>query len=389
MEHLNIAIVGGGLGGLTAAAFLLKSGHRVRVYEQASALREVGAGISLPPNAAKLIARLGLGEALRKTANIPHMGRLQNGKTGEMIQITPFGDDLHARYGEYYYQLHRADLLSLVRSLIDAVDPACIILNHRLESIEQNRDEVRLDFEGGQSTVADLIVGADGVRSRMRSLLCGPEDPRFTRFIAWRAIVPLDRLPESFAAAQSNVWIGPGRNVTYYPIRGKRLLNCVMFASDSDWTEEGWNLPARIEEIRAAYTGYHATIQTVIDSIPEDSCFQWALYDRDPIADWVAGRVALLGDAAHPMLPFLGQGASMAIEDAALLSGALRVAAAPDEALALYQQHRRDRANWVLLESRAAGERFVSPTPHAATFGKDGAMRANDLFGHEPPLPPL
>lgn len=385
MKSANIAIIGAGLGGLTAAALLLRAGHRVRVYEQAPEIAEVGAGISLPPNASKVLTQLGLADALKSFSNLPREGRIINGATGEPIKVMPFGEAMKDRYGDYYYQAHRADLHELLLDTVRREDPDCVCVDHQFSDYREADDGVEIEFENQDRAHADIVIGADGVRSTLRSKLHGAESPRFTGYIVWRAIVPMESLPAIYGEPCSNVWVGPARNFTFYPLRGRSLLNCVMFAGDSDWKEEGWNIPAKVREIREAFAGYHDSVQRIIDVIPESECYKWALYDREPIAQWAKGRAVLMGDAAHPMLPFLGQGASMAIEDASILSDAISAASSVEGAFAEYERIRRDRANWVVLESREAGARFGSETPTPETFSADRAMRADQLYRFEPP----
>lgn len=385
MKPLSIAIVGAGLGGLSLASLLGRAGHHVRVYEQAASIGEVGAGLSIPPNAARIIDEMGLLDQLRSLSNVPERGRIYNGRSGRVIKYAPFGEVVKKHFGEYYYQLHRADMIGILLEGARRIDPDTVMTDHVFERFEETPKGVRLFFENQPDRQADILIGADGIRSRIRSQICGPEAPVFTGYVAWRALIPMDSLPDYYKVPLSNVWIGKGRNITFYPIRGNRLLNCAIFASDQEWASEDWNVPAKVQDIRTAFSGYHQRVQTLIDAIPEDDCFKWGLFGREPTGNWSMGKVVLMGDAAHPMLPFLGQGASMAIEDASALARAISTQPDFDSAARLYLKHREERANWVLMESRAAGERFVSDAPNGNTFGKDGAMKMNKLFGYKTP----
>lgn len=381
----DIAIAGGGIGGLTAACGLLKAGHRVRVFEQSPDPGEFGAGLSIAPNAAAVLNELGLRDQILVLSNLPQEGRVHDGRSGELLSTTPYGEAVREHFGDYYYQTPRSSLYDLLAETIHALDPDCIHTGHRVTGYSEHRSSATLHFAGQPDQEAEVLIGADGLRSMIRSSMVGEVPARFTRYIAWRALIPMTDLPESYQAPRSNVWIGPQRNFVFYPLADNTQLNCAMFAGDSDWTEEGWRQRAEVEEIRQAYQDFHPIVQTVIDALPADGCYKWALFDRDPLSRWHTPRVALLGDAAHPMLPFLGQGASMALEDAAELIHALVQHADPDRALAAYQTARLERANWVLLESRAAGERFASPNPSASLFSNDQAMQTGKLFGWRPP----
>ncbi len=385
LKKLNIAVVGGGLGGLGVTNLLLKAGHTVRVYEQAPQFSEVGAGISLPPNAARVVDSMGLKDVLKTASNIPDRGRIYNGKTGKVIKYTPFGDTVFKHFGEYYYQLHRSDFVDLLVNGIKRFDENALQIDHKFSSYEQNENSVTLKFTNQPNQTADLLIGADGIRSTIRSQICGTEDPEFTGYVAWGAVIPMERLPNWYKTTVSNVWIGKGRNMTFYPVRHGKFLNVAMFASDQEWSSEGWNIPANISDIKAAFEGYHERVQTVIDAIQADMVFKWGLFGRPPINNWQDKKVILMGDAAHPMLPFLGQGASMAFEDAGTLANAISTQPTIEEAFSFYLKHREERANWVLNESIQAGERFVAENPNGDTFGKDGAMKMQKLFGYKSP----
>lgn len=380
-----MAIAGGGIGGLAAALGLLQHGHNVRVYEQAENPTESGAGLSIPPNAAAALTALGLKEGLRAAADLPERGFVYSGQSGEQLSVTPYGDALRSRFGDDYYQIPRADLYQLLFSAIARLDPNCVRTGSRVSDIVEHEHEVTFSINGNRTRQANLLIGADGLRSATRAQITGSQQARFTGYIAWRALIPMDDLPVSYAQKQSSVWVGPARTFVYYPLAQGKLLNCVMFAGDSTWEGESWRQKAEVSEVRKAFAPFHEKVQRVIEAIPEAHCYKWALMDREPLLQWHTERIVLLGDAAHPMLPFLGQGASMALEDALTLSGALAQHGDLSTALSSYAQARTQRANWVLLESRAAGERFANPKPAASHFRNDQAMQTNRLFSWQPP----
>lgn len=383
-ETAPVAVVGAGLGGLAAAIGLLQQGFRVQVFEQADAFGEVGAGISLSPNASKILAAWGLGEPLAAMASVPRTGNIMNGLTGELIQSQPLGEVLEQLFGSPYYQVLRPDLHALLVGEVRRLAPDAFRLGCRLVDIEGPEEAPVLVFANGERAPASLVIGADGARSVVRALRFVDEPARFTGHIAFRGVLPMAELPAQYHAPRSVVWLGERRQLVHYPLDNGRALNVVAFVSDVIWDREGWQERAELSELREAFAGFCDEATGVLEHFEGRELYKWALYDRDPVDDWVRGRLVLLGDAAHPMLPYLGQGAAMAIEDAWVLAGVLGQHEDPADALADYQARRVERARWVLLESREAGRRFHEPGQDESRFSDDAAMRTRELFAPGP-----
>jgi salicylate hydroxylase len=357
-----VGIIGGGIGGLSAALSLLHAGFDVRVYEQATWLSEVGAGVQVSPNASRVLHRLGLADALAATGVKPlawHQRRWDDGRT---LVRAPLAGAVEATYGLPQYQMHRADLLAV---LAGALPAGRLHLGHRLTRLADDGDRVRAWFANGTSTEVDVLVGADGIHSVVRGLLFGPEQARFTGCVAYRGLVPASRLGHLGLEVTAQVWLGPGQHFVHYFVSGRRLLNFVAVVEREEWTGESWTDRGDIEHVRAAFAGWHPQVRGVLDAV--DETFVWALFDRSPLERWSRGRVTLLGDACHAMLPFMAQGAAQAIEDGAALAACLR-AAGPDPdgpavtaALRRYERVRVPRTSRVQAMSAGNKTRFHLP----------------------------
>jgi salicylate hydroxylase len=368
---LSVAVIGGGLGGLTAALSLLQAGFDVRVYEQARTLGEVGAGIQVSPNASRLLHGLGLAEPLARTAVRPlawHQRRWDDGRT---LVRTPLGDRIEEVFGYPHYQVHRADLLALLAA---ALPPERLHLAHRLTDLADHGDRVELRFAGRESAEADLVVGADGIHSRVRRLLFGPDDPRFTGCVAYRGLVPAERLAGLGLEVTAQVWMGPGRHFVNYFVDARRHVNFVAVVEQDTWTRESWTDRGDVGEALAAYAGWHPQVRGILGAV--DEIYVWALFDRTPLERWSAGRVTLVGDACHAMLPFMAQGAAQAMEDGAALAACLAADPGdPGAALARYDALRVPRATSVHAASAANKARFHLPDGPAQR-ARDAQMAA-------------
>lgn len=388
MKKLNVLIVGGGIGGLAAAVAMQKAGLKVTVFEQSAAITEVGAGISISPNAALAIKALGLAEEFHRVAYAPEYQVVRHWESGKQLAQVTRGARLMETYGERYYTVHRADLQGLLAKAVSAHDPDAIRLGHRFERFEQDADGVTVHFSGGQSARGDVLLGADGVRSRVRSQLFGPEEVRFTGFIAYRGLVPMELVPKEAMDPACQVWMGRRLMLNRYPVSGGKLLNFVAFALRSGWEDEGWSTPASKAEILQDYAGWHPHVTKIIEAAPEASLFKWALCARSALMRWVDGRVALLGDAAHPVLPYLGQGAVMALEDSVILGRALSAAPNIEEGLARYEAARVGRTRFIVERSTAMGQVWFGDTPE--TFVQDTPVdEALGLFAYDPGKVPV
>jgi salicylate hydroxylase len=315
---VSVGVIGGGIGGLNAALALLAAGFDVHVYEQAAALGEVGAGVQVSPNASRVLHRHGLAGELARTGVKPlewHQRRWDDGRT---LLRSPLAEPLEATFGFPHYQMHRADLLS---ALAGALPPERIHVGHRLTSLVDRGDRVQAQFANGERVEVDVAVGADGIHSTVRGLLFGPEQANFTGCIAYRGLIPAERLRDLALEVTAQVWMGPGRHFVHYFVSNKRLVNFVAIVEQDTWTRESWTDRGDLAGALAAFEGWHPQVRGIMEAV--DETYIWALFDRAPMERWSVGRVTLLGDACHAMLPFMAQGAAQAIEDGATLAACL------------------------------------------------------------------
>lgn len=347
----HVLIVGGGIGGLTAALALAQRGCHVSVFEQASEFVETGAGIQLSPNASRVLHHLGLEPQLRAVGFLPQGTQFRHWRTGRVIAESALGESVLEQYGAPYYHIHRGDLLGLLVHAASAHTAITLHTNAKVESFASVDDAVSVRIAGTDHS-GDLLIGADGIHSAVRGALWGVEEPQFTGNVAWRAMVPRERLPKDLIRPMSSVWWGPGKHFVHYYVRGGAFVNCVCVVEKSGWEVESWTERGDQSELKHDFQGWHPDIQQLIDHADADSLFKWALYDRPPMAQWGRGCVTLLGDACHPTLPFMAQGAAMAIEDAAVLAGCLQQGGAVQDRLSRYEALRRPRTAGIQKGSR-------------------------------------
>jgi salicylate hydroxylase len=353
MDSASAIIVGGGIGGMTTALALARTGWRVRLYERAPAFSEIGAGIMLTPNATRVLQHLGLAAALEECAMRPPASIYRRFDDAEIVGDSPLGATIEAKYGSPYFHIHRSDLLDVLTAAVESQGRVELFTDHEAVGCSQENGRVTVEFAGGETAADGLVIGCDGVHSTLRSSLAPHAEPRFRGQVAWRGLVPAAGLPASVTARESVVWIGPDRHIVQYVLRGGSLVNFVAIAAKDEWTEEGWNTPSTVEEVTAEFTGWHEDVQSLLAATPAGALYKWGLFDRDPLDQWVYGHVALLGDAAHPLVPFMAQGAAMAIEDALVLSRCLQGHDSLPEALDGYQRARTERTARIVLQSRA------------------------------------
>ncbi len=358
MKNIDILVAGAGIGGLTTALCLAAKGFRVTVVEQSDRITEIGAGIQISPNGNRVLHDLGLKRELEAVAFLPLQSERRDWKTGEVLAGGPLGETVIERYGFPYYHIHRADL---IRVLGEAVARSPLIelqTGVRAEGFTQDADGVRLALQGNRMLEAGTLIGADGIRSVVRDGLFEAEAPTFTGNIAWRSLIPAERLPPGMVRPAATAWWGPGRHFVHYYVRGGQFVNCVAVVEKDGWEIESWTERGDLAELRADFAGWHDDIGTLIATMDPDACFKWALFDRPPMPRWGKGRVTLLGDACHPTLPFMAQGAVMAIEDAAVVAGCLSGIAEPARAFAHYEALRRERTAAIQSGSRRNARLF-------------------------------
>jgi len=365
----HVLIAGGGIGGLTAALALLKRGFDVDIYEQARELKEVGAGVQISANGNRTLHALGVLNDLKPFACDAHGKEIRLWNTGQTWKLFDLGAVSVERYGFPYLLLYRPDLLGVLANAVRREKAGAIHLNSRCAGFTQAGGRVMLKLENGGEASGEALIGADGVHSSIRKALFGDDRPEFTGIVAWRATVPMERLPKHMVRMVSTNWVGCGAHVVHYPVHRGKMMNFMGSVERDDWQVESWTTPGTADECTADYKGWHEDIHRMIENAP--SLFKWALLGRTPMDRWTVGHVSLLGDACHPTLPGLASGAAMAIEDGFILARCFEQFGGDVEtALTRYENARRDRTRRVVLGSAENAKRFHNP----ALASKDGAQ---------------
>ncbi len=388
MTTTTAIVIGAGIGGTAAAIALARRGIDVALYEQASRQAEVGAGIQISPNASRLLYRYGLRDALEAAAVRPEAIERRRWQDGSVLSRAPMGEAIAAAFEAHYYHVHRADLLAV---LAQAVPSHALHTNKRCIAVTQDAASATAHFADGTQATADLIVGADGIHSAVRTALFGAERPRFSGHVAYRGLAAVERLADLRLERVGTAWLGPGGHFVHYFVSGARFLNFVAVTEEESWTRESWTDPGSHDDAHRAFEGWHSQVHEIIDAV--DQIYKWALFDRDPLPAWSKGRITLLGDACHAMLPYMAQGAVQSIEDGATLAVCLQASGreAVPEALARYEALRRPRTSMVQAMARANAVGFHLPDG-AEQVARDVALAStaadpvagfSKLYGHD------
>ena len=364
-------VIGGGIGGLSMALALQRRGMAVSVYERARELREIGAGIIMQPNGRKGLVDLGVDEAVAEVSCAMTMLNACHWATGEILSAVP-NTAIAERYGLPSLAVHRADLHTVLLEAVRANDPDAVHAAHEFVALSQDSEGVTVRFTNGATERGEILIGADGNGSAVRSFVFPGEPARFNGQVAFRAVLPIELVPDIVRERELAMHRGPQRYLLHYPLRRGTLMNLIGCGTTEGWEAEGWSIPATNGQFLAAYGDFAPHLCDLIRAVPDGELFKWGLYDRSPLERWTRGRVAMLGDAAHPMTPFLGQGAAMAVEDAVVLARALAKADTVAEAFAAYEAARVERGNnvarWSLEEGRALQDPTI-PNKGAAGYG--------------------
>ena len=373
----RIAIIGGGIGGLAAALALEQRGLEAIVCEQSPALSEIGAGLNLTPNAVKALRALGVENEVDAVASGSEFLNIRSWKSGRYISRMRRGD-FRQKFGAPNLSVHRADLLGVLSGALKSTD---IRVGTRCVSVEVRDRDAVAHFADGSAVEADIVVGADGIHSVVRNSLFGADSPRFTGCICWRGMAPVGAVPPEINIQDGALWMGPHGHVVHYPVRRGELLNIVAHFDSEAWTEESWTRECDASEPMSTYAEWNSELTRLYPC--SERWYKWALYDRDPLERWSRGRATLLGDSAHAMLPYLGQGAAMAIEDAYAL--AAMIARQPEDldgALAAYERIRAPRAKAAVLGSRARARENHLPS-RFAQIKRDLKFALRERFGRD------
>ena len=375
MPRPKVVIIGAGIGGLAAALALQRQGMEVEVYERSPELMEIGAGLNLSPNALKALRYLGVENDAIAAGCRADRQIIRSWRTGRMIAQNERGDQAAMRFGAGYLTIHRADLQMILAAAL-AGEPlnfgaTCIeVLTHDGTAIAR--------FADGRDVEADIIIGADGIHSAVRASLFGADAPQFTGCICWRGLVPAEALAHHPMRSEMMAWWGPHGHVVHYPVRQGKLVNFVAHYDSDVWLDESWTRECDRTELMKTYEQWHSSLLLLFES--SERYYTWALFDRDPLEQWGRGRATLLGDAAHPMLPYLGQGAGMAIEDGCILAECLAAIPAEAEALREYERLRMPRTRRAQLGSRHRAKENHLPSAWAR-LKRDVRFALRNRFG--------
>ena len=359
MTHGKVLIVGAGIGGLTLALCLARRGIPFEIYEQAPVLGELGAGIQIAANGTRLLLDLGLGPALEKVVSVAAGKEVRLWNTGQTWPLFDLGQDSIDRFGAPYWMVHRGELHRVLKEAVLAARPGCIHLGAAVAGFHEDANGVTLSTRDGRSARGAVIVGCDGVHSAIRAQLFDAGKPDFTGILAWRGLAPMERLDPDLRRLVGTNWIGPGGHVVTYPVKSGQYLNFVGLTENDSWVSESWNEKGSREQVRADFAHWHPLVHQIIDNL--DQPYRWALAGRKPMTSWSRGRATLLGDACHPTLPFLAQGAIMAIEDGVVLAACLEKQPSIEAAFARYEALRIERTSKVVNGSAANTTRFHNP----------------------------
>lgn len=400
----RVSIVGAGIGGLATALALRRAGIDARIHEQAAELGEVGAGLSVTPNAVKALDWLGVGAQVRAIADEPPQQLTCHYASGELLVGFDRSNTVQ-QYGAPYLQLHRADLHRILLEQVLREDPNAVVADRRLVSVDfaaaaataagtdAAAGRIRLGFldAAGQrhEESASAVVGADGLKSVVRAAVCPSTPPTFGGFVAWRGLVPRPALGSLDLSAGSKVFAGPGRLFVRYPVRQGSVINYVVFARADAWQREGWSQTGEVGEAMAMLEGFHPEVHAILAATPGGRCHKWGLFAREPLPCWARGPLVLVGDAAHPMMPWFGQGAASALEDAVVLGRCLEATSDLAAAFRRYEATRHARVTLIHRESALGGERLSGLHPQRL---REMPVRNEDslgLFSYDPATEPL
>ena len=347
---MKILIVGAGIGGLVSALCLNKKGYEVEIYEQSEVLSELGAGVQLSPNATRVLDYLELTDDLKPHVFEPRSFQFLNYKTEKIISKRDLGSKIQDDFGFPNFDVHRADLQKV---LLNKVEEKGIKIYTNMKVIDVGNEENKAYIKINEEKIkADIVIGADGIHSVVREQLFEKKESSFTGNVAWRMLIPVDLLPRDLILPDTTVWLGPKKHFVSYHVSGGKNLNCVCLVEQEGWKNESWSERGNIEDLREVYNGWNQTIETLLKIANPNTLYRWALHDRPPMKQWSKGRIILLGDAAHPMLPFLAQGAAMAIEDGAVLADCISSYEDNEKSLKYFEQIRKPRTSFVQLAAR-------------------------------------